>query len=216
MDESGQQEYLQEPEDAEAQTEDKPRLKKNGNPIIPHKERHQPKRKPRDHEKASEFQSRIDFAKKLRAKRIYYSDAIRVMKKRYNLSARSAMRYLVRAREALEAQHAKEEGLTPEELRKLRTRKSEDFWNDMATDPANSARDRAMAQENLDLMWGVRSAQEHKLSGSLSGGVPAVVVTEIVVTTREEAKAILALEAERRRLAGPSGGGGANGCPAIS
>ena len=38
------------------------------------------------------------------------------------------MRYLARAREALEAQHAREEGLTPEELRKLRARKSEDFW----------------------------------------------------------------------------------------
>jgi hypothetical protein len=35
----------------------------------------------------------IDFAKKLRAKRIYYSEAIRVMKKRYNLRARSAIRY---------------------------------------------------------------------------------------------------------------------------
>ena len=92
----------------------------------------------------------------------------------------------------LEAQHAREEGLTPAELRKLRSRKSEDFWNDMATDPANSTRDRAIAQENLDLLWGVRSAQEHKLSGSLSGDnrPPAVVVTEIVVTTREEAKAV--------------------------
>src|SRR5262249_37405837 len=118
----------------------------------------------------------------------------------YNLSARAAIRYLARAREALEAQHAKEEGLTPEELRKLRTRRSEDFWNDMATDLANSARDRAMAQENLDLLWGVRPAQEHKLSGSLSGDnrPPAVVVTEVVVTTREEAKAILALAAEEK------------------
>ena len=37
-----------------------------------------------------------------------------------------------------------------------------------------------------------------------------------VVTTREEAKAVLALQAKKEaaRLAGPSGGGGANGCPA--
>src|SRR5262249_27777026 len=120
IDTSGQQESPQDPvEDAESQTEAKPRPKRNGKPIILHKDRHQPKRKPRDLEKLSEFQSRIDFAKKLRAKRIYYSDAIRVMKKRYNLSARSAIRYLARAREALEAQHAKEEGLTPDKLRTL-------------------------------------------------------------------------------------------------
>jgi hypothetical protein len=45
-----------------------------------------------------------------------------------------------------------------------------------------------------------------------------VVVTEIVVTTREEAKAILALQAreEAARLAGLSGSGSVNGCPAIS
>jgi hypothetical protein len=68
-------------------------------------------------------------------------------------------------------------------------------------------------------IYGLAAPKGHKIDGNLSAeGRPAVVVTEIVVTTREEAKAILAMQAkeEAARLAGPSGGGSVNGRPAIS
>jgi len=64
-------------------------------------------------------------------------------------------------------------------------------------------------------IYGLAAPKEHKIDGKLSGeGPPATVITEIVVTTREEAKAILALEAEKKaafknRIADQ------NGCPVL-
>src|SRR5262249_29090926 len=143
---------------------------------VPHKDRQHPDRE--------EMRSRVDFACHLLARRLYKSDMIRLMKRRFSITARTCERYLSRARKVRAAERAKRKGMTPEQLQETHRADSEDFWEAVIRGADASLRDRMHAQEMLDWLRGLRPASEHHIKGSLSGDnrPPAVVVTEIVVT----------------------------------
>jgi hypothetical protein len=158
--------------------------------------------KDRQHPDREEMRSRVDFAVHLLARRLYKSDMIRLMKRRFSITARTCERYLSHARKVRAAERAKRNGMTAEQLQERYRADSEDFWEAVIRGPDASLRDRMHAQEMLDWLRGLRPASEHHIKGSLSGdnGPPTLRITEVIVTTREEAKAILALEAEKNRL----------------
>jgi hypothetical protein len=131
-----------------------------------------------------ELEERIDFAYKLLCRRLYKSDIKRALKQRYSMPARTCEDYIARARERIVA----ETGESKPEHRA----KSLAFYESVLADPEEKAADRIRAQERIDKLLGLEEPAECVIKGDKSN--PLVIhVVETVVTSREEAKAILAL-----------------------
>jgi hypothetical protein len=71
------------------------------------------------------------------------------------------------------------------------------FWQSMARDARLGPKVQMEAQREVELHQGVRPAQEHRVTGQLSTTQrPTVIVREVIVRTRAEAQAILAMQRE--------------------
>jgi hypothetical protein len=128
---------------------------------VPHKDRQHPDRE--------EMRLRVDCAGHLLARRLYKSDMIRLMKRRFSITARTCERYLSHARKVRAAERAKRKGMTPEQLQEKYRADSEEFWEAVIRGADASLRDKMHAQEMLDWLRGLRPASEHHIKGSLSG-----------------------------------------------
>jgi hypothetical protein len=110
----------------------------------------------------------------------------------------TCLRYLSRAREKREREIAAEKGLAPQVLHEKNKDAALSFWQSMARDARVGPKVQMEAQREVELHQGVRPAQEHRVTGHISSQQrPTVIVREVIVRTRAEAQAILAMQREQ-------------------
>src|SRR5262249_3638741 len=131
-------------------------------------------------------------------------DIVRAMKRLFKapdgfpISTATCLRYLRRAREKREREIAAEKGLAPEVLHEKNKDAALSFWQSMARDARVGPKMQMEAQREVELHQGVRPAQEHRVTGQLSPQQrPTVIVREVIVRTRAEAQAVLAMQREQ-------------------
>ena len=115
---------------------------------VPHKDRQHPDRE--------EMRLRVDCAGHLLARRLYKSDMIRLMKRRFSITARTCERYLSHARKVRAAERTKRKGMTPEQLQEKHRADSEEFWEAVIRGPAVGMIGDGQLLEDRDRTWQLR------------------------------------------------------------
>jgi hypothetical protein len=176
--------------------EPQPYLKPNGKRVKPQIKGNHPTK--------AECLSRLEFAYNHLCRRAYKWDIVRAMKRLFKasdgqpISTCTCLRYLRRAREKREREIAAEKGLAPQVLHEKNKDAALSFWQSMARDARVGPKMQMEAQREVELHQGVRPAQEHRVTGQLGTSQrPTVIVREVIVRTRAEAQAVLAMQREQ-------------------
>lgn len=133
-------------------------------------------RKPYVKPTVEEYEQRVAYAEFLLCRRIYKCDIKRLMKKKFNVTARAVEDYLSRAKAKLRDRSGK--------TRAEHQIDSLQFYESVLNGPDSTLRDRMDAQSRIDRLMGLED-------GSTPGGgvtSPIINVVEQVVTSREQAK----------------------------
>jgi hypothetical protein len=133
-------------------------------------------RKPYVKPTVEEYEQRVAYAEFLLCRRIYKCDIKRLMKKKFNVTARAVEDYLSRAKEKLRDKSGK--------TRAEHQIDSLQFYESVLNGPDSTLRDRMDAQARIDKLLGLED-------GNTPGGsvaTPIINVIEQVVTSRDDIK----------------------------